>query len=205
MVQQLLTPPADTALLEQNPKLTHGYITTVSGVRVMCPGMRSSMVRLSDIAHSLSMQVRYLGHINTFYSVADHSVFVSEMAEAYGEPPEVILACFMHDFHETYIGDFPSPFKKIVSGLKLFEQSVESATRDALSLPADDDPIWRRVKHYDLLALHAEGQSLFRPIMPDWVDPNIAGMRPATTPIRGREWQEGKAAFLQRARHLGIL
>ncbi len=205
MAQQLLTPPTTEQLLRPSPKHTHRYITTVSGVHVMCPGMRASMVRWSDIANSLAMQVRYLGHIRRFYSVADHSVLVSLLAEAYGEPIEVVRACFLHDAHETYIGDFPSPFKSVVPGLNLFEKSIEAAVRDALNLPPDDDPIWLRVKHYDILALHAEGIVLFHPIRPEWVDPNISCLLPSGTPVLGHEWQEGKAAFLQRGRELKIL
>lgn len=199
-----LTPPPNELLLRPQPKRTHGYITTVSGTKVMCPGMRSSMVRWSDIANSLAMQVRYLGHITFFYSVADHSIYVSLLAQAYGEPPEVVRACFLHDVHETYIGDFPSPFKGAVPGLPLFEKSIEAAVRDAFGLLADDDPIWDRVKHYDIMALHAEGERLFRPIVPQWVDYHILRLVPKTVHLVGREWQEGKAAFLKRGAELGI-
>lgn len=138
-------------------------------------------------------------------SVADHSILVSQVAQAYGETTEVIRACFMHDVHEAYVGDFPSPFKNVVTGLSLFEKSIEAAVRDALNLPSDDDPIWQNVKQYDILALHAEAACLFQPIMPEWVDLKISGLLPLTTPVVGREWQEGKAAFLQRSRELGIL
>ena len=123
--------PTKDELLIANPARTHGSITSASGIQVFCPGMRASMVRLGDIANSLAMQVRFLGHINTFYSVADHSIFVSMLAESYGEPIEIIQACFLHDAHEAYIGDFPSPFKRVVPGLPLFEHSIESAVRDA--------------------------------------------------------------------------
>lgn len=192
--------------LHPNPNRTHRYITTRSGVRVMCPGLRSSMIRWSDIANSLAMQVRYLGHINYFYSVANHSVFVSRLAEAHGESPEVVRACFLHDAHEAYVGDFPSPFKGAVPGLPLFEKSIEAAVRDAFNLPPDDDPIWEKVKHYDIVALHAEGMILFRPLVPDWVDKEIADLKPlGLNPLESTsDWHDGKAAFLQRGLELGI-
>lgn len=197
------SPPLNDYLLQPDSLRTHRYITTSSGVRVMCPGMRSSMVNMADIAHSLAMQVRYLGHVRLFYSVADHSILVSQLAEEYGEPLHVIRACFLHDAHEAYIGDFPSPFKKVVPGLSLFEKSIEAAVRDALNLPPDDNPIWDRVKHYDIMALHIEGSVLFTTI-PPWVDRDIAGRLPAHIPLTGRGWQEGEAAFIQRHLELGI-
>lgn len=199
---QTLTPPTD--LLKACPENTHQYITSYSGVSVRCPGMRSSMVRWLDMANSLAMQVRFLGHIKDFYSVADHLVFCSLLAEAYGEPHDVVVACFKHDIHEAYIGDFPSPFKRVVPGLKLFEHSVEAAVRDAVDLPADGDPIWARVKHYDLLALHCEAAVLFQE-SPEWVDPHILGLCPPLTQPIGHGWRVGKLKFLRRAHRLGII
>lgn len=192
------------SLLKPNPANTHGYITTFTGKKVSCPGMRSSMVNWQDISQSLSMQVRYLGHINKFYSVANHSVLCSQLAQAHREPLELVQACFMHDVHEAYVGDFPSPFKKAVPGLPLFEHGVEAAVRDALNLPSDLDSMWARVKHYDIVALHMEASQLFNQT-PDWVDKEIVRLVPEGIKLRPLEWQEGKSDFLQRAQELRIV
>ena len=79
-----------------------------------------------------------------------------------------------------------------------------AAVRDALDLPQDDDPVWARVKHYDLVALHMEAFKFFRQI-PSWVDPDILRLCPTTIQPRALEWKQGKGTFLERARRLNIL
>lgn len=196
-----------------HPAETHRYITTNSGIRVSCPGMRSSMVDLRDIAHSLSMQCRYMGHVNEFYSVAEHSVLVSRFAKEAGFGLDMQIMCFLHDAHEAYVGDFPSPFKEAVPGLRLFEDSIESAVRDSLGLPADDDPAWGVVKHFDILALHLEASQLFireHSQAPDWVDWDMVHKYHARTstppgPIDCWDWKTARAKFLARAGQLKLL
>ena len=189
--------------LTPHPARTHRYITTGSGVKVMCPGMRKSMVRLRDVAHSLAMQCRYLGHVKKFYSVAEHSVLTSRLAEYFGEPSKVVKACLLHDAHEAYIGDFPSPFKEAVPGLKLFEHSIEAAVRDAFDLPADNHDIWQSVKHYDIMMLHWEADTLFDP-SPDWVEEQVVLEIPDDHSIWCLGPDAAKVAFRKRLRELDI-
>jgi len=189
--------------LTPHPAKTHAYITTQSGVRVMCPGMRESMVRFEDVAHSLAMQCRYLGHVRHFYSVAEHCTLVSIVAEHFGEDMLVQKACLLHDAHEAYVGDFPSPFKEAVPGLKLFERSIEAAVRDAFDLPPDDDPIWRQVKTYDIMALHKEASMLFEET-PAWVDAEIVARWPKRWQAFGTMPDRAHKMFYKRARELRI-
>ena len=66
---------------------------------------------IEDIAHALSMQCRYSGHTNEFYSVAEHSVRTS-----YIVPPEDALDALGHDMSEYALVDVPSPLKNSLFG-----------------------------------------------------------------------------------------
>jgi 5'-deoxynucleotidase YfbR-like HD superfamily hydrolase len=45
------------------------------------------------------------------YSVAQHSVIVSELVEQRGGDAEDAFAALMHDATEAYLGDMPHPLK----------------------------------------------------------------------------------------------
>lgn len=90
-----------------------GAIQTYSGNPFHLLNPRPEEVSLTDIAHALSLQCRYNGHIPAHYSVAEHSVVVSRLLKEAGESPEVQLAGLLHDAAEAYVGDMVRPMKLI--------------------------------------------------------------------------------------------
>ncbi len=82
------------------------YFRTYTGRRVHPLSPDPSEINIVDIARSLSNLCRFLGHTKKFYSVAQHSVLVSELL-----PREDALWGLLHDAPEAYLCDMPSPIK----------------------------------------------------------------------------------------------
>lgn len=84
----------------------NAWIRTYTGRKFHVLDPHVEDVDITDIAHALSMQVRFVGHVRSFYSVAEHSVRVSfncgEKDALYG---------LLHDASEAYIGDMSAPLK----------------------------------------------------------------------------------------------
>lgn len=67
-------------------------------------------VNITDIAHSLSLLCRYNGHCKRFYSIAEHSLLVSECV-----PLADSLQGLLHDAAEAYCGDLTRPLKQNIA------------------------------------------------------------------------------------------
>lgn len=80
------------------------WIQTYTGKKFSYQNCEPRDVCIRDIARALSHICRFTGHTKQFYSVAQHSVYVSERCKNpfYG---------LMHDAVEAYIGDMNSPLK----------------------------------------------------------------------------------------------
>jgi hypothetical protein len=61
---------------------------------------------IADIAHALSQQCRFGGHLPRHYSVAQHSLLCYKVASE-----EAKFDALMHDASEAYLLDMPKPIK----------------------------------------------------------------------------------------------
>lgn len=189
-----------------DPATRHSYITTWTNINIGPPGVfLPEHVKLQDIMQSLAQSARYYGHLDEQYSVAEHSVLVSRMAELAGDEEAVIPALF-HDAHETYMGDIASPQKDMIHGeaVRDWEDRMERVTRLGLDLPDQDDDVWRRVRVWDIQILHRELKNLRREHpLPDWYNPNIEALvHPSIQPV-GLPWREARSMFRARVHDLG--
>lgn len=173
--------PQDTAAraaVEGNPDPAHmsdrepvynsrpvgDWMQTYTGEAVYPLSLRPQDVDIRDIAHSLSMQCRYAGHSQRFYSVAEHSVHVARFCRQYG--PEAALEGLLHDATEAYIVDVPRPIKPFLTGYKEAERRVSHAIAERFDLYMAGHP--SIVHEADNRILHDERAALMAPCSRDW-------------------------------------
>jgi hypothetical protein len=109
------------------------------------------MVRIEDIAHHLSQICRYTGGCNRIYTVAEHSLHVSDLL--IDASPCVRLQGLLHDATEAYVGDVSSPLKALLPEYRVIEDRIASVIATKFGLPQELDP---SVKKADMIALFSE-------------------------------------------------
>lgn len=107
-------------------------------------------IRIEDIAHHLGNICRYGGATREFYSVAQHSVLVSQNVDE-----ENALWGLLHDASEAYIGDIVAPLK--VQPEYKFYLETEDRLMEAVCERFDLPLIMpAQVKEYDLIVRATE-------------------------------------------------
>lgn len=116
-----------------------------------------------DIAIGLARECRFGNHTTRFYSVAEHSIWcMNKGFELFPGDNDLHVKLLLHDAHEAYLGDWPTPvvdaidaqyggFKEVVLNIKRQVQQVIDV-RFGIRNTMDDD----RVKAIDRLALEWE-------------------------------------------------
>lgn len=82
-------------------------IRTFTGTYIDVFEPKLELINIEDIAHSLSRQCRFGGHVINYYSVAEHSIWVAQRV-----PKDQKLAALLHDASEAYLVDIPKPIKR---------------------------------------------------------------------------------------------
>lgn len=98
------------------------WIQTASGRPFFPADPRPDEVHIEDIAHALARLCRYGGHCLRFYSVAEHCVLLSRVAEG-----PFKLWALLHDASEAYLLDVPTPLKPMLGGYKEAEARIMRA------------------------------------------------------------------------------
>ena len=173
------------------------WIETFTGHKFEPLNPRAEALCLVDIAHALSMKARFTGHCLEFYSVAQHSIAVSN----YCENPHLGL---MHDAAEAYLPDIARPLKPYYP----FHISSERAIMRVIlqwcglihaggnfmewNLPAD-------IKTADLRMLATERRDVMQS---SYAWPALEGVEPYAREIRCSSWQVAKKHFIARFNEL---
>jgi hypothetical protein len=118
----------------------------------------SNEVEITDIAKGLSNVCRFAGQCNHFYSVAEHSVLVADIAEEAGASSQRVFAALMHDASEALLGDITSPLKSMLPEYAVIEAEVQRYLMDRLAPCAVVDE--NVIKMSDLVALAVEQRDI---------------------------------------------
>jgi uncharacterized protein len=186
------------------------WMQTFTGRQFWPLDPRPEEVFIEDIAHALSNMCRFGGHVQKFYSVAQHSVLcarnVLSMADkrylkAHDDLELLTIleaAALMHDATEAYLVDVPRPIKRDLTNYAKIERRLAIVIGQRFDLPLNHLDI--DVHRADENALATERRDLRGPDAADWC---IVG---TAWPERIVPWSPKKAErlFLAAAKQLGI-
>ena len=125
------------------------WIETYTGKKFHLLEPHEDEVDIIDIAHALSQLCRFTGHSKTFYSIAQHSVLVSNLID-----PQYAFAGLLHDAPEAYIGDWSRPLQKLPSLKSILEpihKKIYLAVCSRYGVCIDDNMLKAVAKADDIL------------------------------------------------------
>jgi hypothetical protein len=124
------------------PRTENTFIRTYTGRRFWPLDPRADEIFIEDVAHHLANECRFTGATYCHYSVAEHSVRVSKLAEqlilkqnktrgaaVITSAREVALWGLLHDASEAYLKDLPRPVK-YAPGLGEIYRQIEQMITD---------------------------------------------------------------------------
>lgn len=136
-------------------------ILTASGFVIDLAAPDATGLPIEDLAKALAYQPRWCGATSSFYSVAEHCVFVSNIVE-----PSLAYFALCHDIVEGITGDLPTPLKVVLGRdhinytLLPLERAFQRRFGYQVNLPS--------IKHADLVAMATELRDLLPPAWMDW-------------------------------------
>jgi len=176
----------------------NAIIRTYTGVDFKPFEPHPDMVNIEDISQGLSNLCRYAGQSNQFYSVAQHSVFVSDILRVRGHEPEIQFLGLMHDSPEAYIVDLPTPIKMAMPYYQQTESGVWSCIVEKFGIKADEEAM-KVMAEADNDAFCTEAVN-FMKVPPHWSDrPN---WNPIGITMKGMEPVAAKIHFMERFKYL---
>lgn len=156
------------------------WLQTYQGHRFYPLSPRAEDIDPIDIAHALSLLCRYGGHVERFYSVAEHCVALSHAVER-----KDALAALLHDATEAYVADVVRPLKRYLPDYQQIEAAVWRAICGRFDLDLTLPPA---VKDADTRILLDERNVLMPNTRYSWEQENL---QPLGVPIRA--WGPRKA------------
>jgi uncharacterized protein len=113
-----------------------------SGRYVDLMNLTVDQISLLDLVGPVSRICRYGGHVNRFYSVAQHSVLLS-----YAVPLHLAKAAVLHDLVEGYVMDCPRPYKHLAPALVEIEDTIGAMIFEAMGV---DYGLMKELRDYDV-------------------------------------------------------
>lgn len=188
------------------------WMITYTGRRVEIPKPLPGQVCIEDVATHLSRIPRFSGATQQPWCVAAHSLHCASLAEREGFGPDAQLAALLHDAHEAYCSDIPSPFKEavaqrsgLISPLRTTENLLQNAVLEQLGALGHLQTYESQVKGWDLISLATERRDLMHPAASAEPWPWLQGVEADGRPIpslRGMRWEDWAIDFEARYHQL---
>jgi len=125
----------------------------------------ANQINIETISHALSMQCRFNGHIDRFYSVAEHCVLCAERIS----DPQLKLTALLHDANEAYAGDVIRPVRQIIGkDFEVLASFLEMKIYSILGITSSQKAL-DAVKIVDDFMLEVEGRLFFK----DWEESDV--------------------------------
>lgn len=130
-----------------------GRMLTRSGQDIAIENPQPEDICITDIAFPLGMICRFGGQRKHFYSVAQHTLLVTQLAGG-----RLNRAAKLHDASEAYIGDVIKPLKHILGdAYKVLEDKWTAAIFTRFGVPLEQ---MDEIAGFDKLALLMEDRAL---------------------------------------------
>jgi 5'-deoxynucleotidase YfbR-like HD superfamily hydrolase len=168
------------------------WILTSTGKHFDFADPQPDQVDIIDIANGLAKQCRFSGQCREFYSVAQHSVLVSQYVVG---PRELALEGLLHDAAEAYCQDIPSPLKTLLPDYHCIEQRVQNIIYAKFGIehhPQRSYPVFQA----DLALLATERRDLMPEESTPW--PILHGIIPLAARIEAIGPKEAFWEFIHR-------
>lgn len=131
-------------------------LVTYKGTKFCYANPTKEMIDVEDIIRSISRLNRFVGHSTRAYTVGEHTFFCLVMAERLGYSHREQLLVLIHDFTEAYVGDCPSPLKKLLPEFSIIEARVEQAIYEYIGIEPPTEEEYAKIKSVDLTMLAIE-------------------------------------------------
>ncbi len=160
-----------------------------------------STIEVKSIAAALSKVCRFGGHCPKFYSVAEHCIHATAMACSEGYTGDALIAVFLHDAAEAYIGDMVKPLKVTMPQYGEAEQRIEAAIQAAFGV---DFAKWMDViKRFDRAMLKAEKVTMWPEDTEKWA--GFSEIEDRVVKFQFWEPSQAEMQFLAMARTLRLV
>lgn len=165
------------------------WIPTLSGGKIYFNQVERSVFTIEDIAYGLANCCRFAGQVYHHYSVAQHSLLVSETV-----PKAFALQGLLHDASEAFLADIVTPAKKRFPAYIELEGKLMAMIAGRFGLRYPFPP---EVKAADLRLLATEKRDLLGPLQQErWAV--LDDVQPLPDRIIPMPPQESAIAFMNR-------
>ncbi len=193
--------------------MPNSWIETFTGQAVTPLAMTADQINIEDIAHALSNQCRFSGHVREFYSVGQHCNIIATTILRAFDDPTMALCGLLHDASEAYLVDIPKPLKPHLQNYMALEAQVMQAVKKKFRLPEQfpaivhiADQVILRTEQRDLMSRnwHHRKSDMFsfeiEPVAPENAEEDFLYLFDNLNKLRRKKWWQKRKPLRKKLR-----